>query len=95
MTSVGITTPGDLNLEKFQVWLRELLANQGTDIFRMKGILSFQGMATRYVFQGVHMLFDGRPDRPWGDNPRRNSLIFIGRNLNRKELNTGFEACLV
>ena len=95
VTSVGITTPGDLNLEKFQVWLRELLATQGTDIFRMKGILSFQGMATRYVFQGVHMLFDGRPDRPWGDNPRRNSLIFIGRNLNREELNTGFEACLV
>lgn len=95
VTSVGITTPGDLNLEKFQDWLRELLAVQGPDIFRMKGILSFRGMPERFVFQGVHMLFDGRPDRPWGDKPRRNSLIFIGRNLNREELNAGFEACLV
>jgi G3E family GTPase len=95
VTSVGITTPGDLNLSKFQEWLRVLLATQGPDIFRMKGILSFKGAPQRYVFQGVHMLFDGREDRPWGDEPRRNSLIFIGRNLDREALNQGFQACLV
>jgi G3E family GTPase len=61
----------------------------------MKGILSFRGMAERYVFQGVHMLFDGRPDRLWGEQPRKNSLIFIGRNLDRDALNAEFEACLV
>lgn len=94
ITSVGITTPGDLDLKKFQDWLRDLLMNQGQDIFRMKGILSFRDMQERYVFQGVHMLFDGRPDRPWGDAPRTNSLIFIGRNLDRAALNAGFEACL-
>jgi G3E family GTPase len=61
----------------------------------MKGILSIQGSTDRYVFQGVHMLFDGRTDRPWGDQPRHNSMIFIGRNLNRAELNEGFRKCLV
>lgn len=94
VTSVGITTPGELDLERFQSWLRELLASKGTDIFRMKGILSFRGMSQRYVFQGVHMLFDGREDRAWGNEPRRNSLIFIGRHLDRDELNAGFNACL-
>lgn len=94
VTSVGITTPGELNLEKFQEWLRELLFNKGADIFRMKGILCFRGMKDRYVFQGVHMLFDGRADRPWGTDPRKNTLIFIGRHLNREELNAGFNACL-
>jgi G3E family GTPase len=94
ITSVGITTPGALDLKKFQAWLGKLLAEQGTDIFRMKGILNFDGMETRYVFQGVHMLFDGKADRPWGDTPRRNSLIFIGRNLDRAALNAEFEACL-
>jgi G3E family GTPase len=94
VTSVGITTPGDLHLEKFQEWLRNLLMTKGTDIFRMKGVLSFAGMSQRYVFQGVHMLFDGREDRPWGDQPRHNSLIFIGRNLDREELNEGFRRCL-
>lgn len=94
VTSVGITTPGDLDLPRFQEWLRELLATKGTDIFRMKGVLSFRGIPRRYVFQGVHMLFDGREDRPWGDEPRRNALIFIGRNLDRESLNAGFNACL-
>ena len=94
VTSVGINTPGDLDLEKFQSWLRDLLANQGTDIFRMKGVLSFSGAKERYVFQGVHMLFDGRMDRPWREGERSNSLIFIGRNLDREALNAGFSACL-
>lgn len=74
--------------------MRELLSSKGTDIFRMKGILSFRGMQERYVFQGVHMLFDGRADRPWGKEPRKNTLIFIGRHLDREELNAGFNACL-
>jgi G3E family GTPase len=94
VTSVGISTPGDLDLEKFQDWLRDLLANLGPDIFRMKGVLSFRGAKERYVFQGVHMLFDGRMDRPWREGERANSLIFIGRNLDREALNTGFNACL-
>jgi G3E family GTPase len=43
----------------------------------------------------VHMLFDGRPDRPWKfGEQKRNQLIFIGRNLDRVELNAGFQACL-
>jgi G3E family GTPase len=95
VTSVGIATPGDLDPDRFQAWLRDLLATQGPDIFRMKGILSLRGMPQRFVFQGVHMLFDGRPDRPWDGQPRRNSLIFIGRNLDREQLTAGFNACLV
>jgi G3E family GTPase len=94
VTSVGIEVPGDLDATKLNAWLGNLLRTQGPDIFRMKGVLSIKGEANRFVFQGVHMLFDGRPDQPWGNNPRRNSLIFIGRNLDRAQLNEGFRACL-
>ncbi len=94
ITSVGINIPGDLNEKKLNAWLRDLLMNQGPNIFRMKGILSIKGSAERFVFQGVHMLFDGRPDRPWGQEPRHNALIFIGRNLDRTRLTEGFRACL-
>jgi G3E family GTPase len=93
--SVGITTPGDLDIKKLNKWLGELLATKGGDIFRMKGVLSIKGDANRFVFQGVHMMFDGQPDRPWGKEPRTNKLIFIGRNLDRQALNDGFRACLV
>jgi G3E family GTPase len=94
VTSVGITTPGDLDPKRFNDWLGELLRTQGPDIFRMKGVLSLKGRPERFVFQGVHMLFDGRPDRPWGAQPRENRLIFIGRNLDRAKLQAEFTACL-
>ena len=38
-----------------------MLANQGPDIYRMKGVLSFRDAEERYVFQGVHMLMDAAP----------------------------------
>ncbi len=94
VTSVGITTPGALDVKKFNRWLSELLQTRGQDIFRMKGVLNLAGHDERFVFQGVHMLFDGRPDRPWGDEPRRNLLIFIGRELDRASLVREFERCL-
>ena len=94
VTSVGVETDGDLDLDRFNKWIAELLRTQGTDIFRTKGILSFRDRPRRYVFQGVHMLLDGREGRPWGSEPRRNQLVFIGRNLKRTRLREGFRSCL-
>jgi len=94
VTSVGISTPGDLDEKKLSDWLGTLLRTKGQDIFRMKGVLAVKGRSMRFVFQGVHMLMDGKPDREWGTEPRHNTLIFIGRNLDRKELNEGFRSCL-
>jgi G3E family GTPase len=94
VSSVGIALDGDLDAKKLNKWMSELLQTKGPDIFRMKGILSVKNDPNRFVFQGVHMLFDGRPDKPWGKTPRTNRLVFIGRNLNREELTEGFRACL-
>ena len=94
VSSVGITVAGDLDPQRLNAWLSRLLREQGPDIFRMKGVLSVAGDTRRFVFQGVHMLFDGRPDRAWGNEPRTNKLIFIGRNLDRAMLNADFRACL-
>ena len=61
----------------------------------MKGVLSLKGEAERLVFQGVHMQLDTNPGKPWGDEPRGNKLVFIGRHLDRAKLNEGFRSCLV
>lgn len=96
VSSVALVESGSLNFDKLQDWIGELLQTQGTDIFRMKGILNIDGKDNRFVFQGVHMLFDGRVDRPWNPNESRiNELVFIGRNLNATQLQTRFRACLV
>jgi len=92
--SLSFREPGPLDGKKFNAWLGKLLMTRGTDIFRMKGIVEVQGEARRVVFQGVHMMFDGRPDRPWQDGEDRSSLlVFIGRNLPEQELRDGLRSC--
>jgi G3E family GTPase len=95
VTSVGIEERRELDAKKLNAWLSELLQTKGQDIFRMKGILNLRGQANRFVFQGVHMLFEGKPERAWKDEAERKSqLVFIGRNLDREALNAGFRRCL-
>ena len=93
--SISIEIEGDADPELLNAWLGQLLRERGVDIFRMKGFISVAGESRRFVFQGVHMLFDGQPDREWGDAPRRNQLVFIGRNLDGRSMREGFEACLI
>jgi G3E family GTPase len=40
------------------------------------------------------MLIDAASGGPWAGRPRKNSLVFIGRKLDREALNKGFRACL-
>ncbi len=59
VSSVALVESGELDMQKLNDWLRYLLQIQGPDIFRMKGILNIAGEDNRFVFQGVHMLFEG------------------------------------
>ena len=94
IVSVGITESGELDMDRMNGWLGTLLREKGVDIYRMKGVLAIKGQEQRFVFQGIHMLFDGQPMAPWGDEPRTNKMIFIGKNLNREELKSGFMSCM-
>ena len=101
VTSVGIEAPGNLDMMKVNTWLSTLLQTKGADIYRSKGILAIDGSDDKYVFQGVHMLLDMASSaegvgRPWrAGEARVNKLVFIGKNLDRAELETEFRACLV
>jgi G3E family GTPase len=93
--SVAIVESGSVDSRKLHAWLKQLLQTQGQDIFRMKGILNITGEEYRFVFQGVHMLFDGIRDRLWKTTEARvNQLVFIGRNLNEAQLRQNFKECL-
>ncbi|MBM3409673.1 MAG: GTP-binding protein [Betaproteobacteria bacterium] len=95
VTSVSFELDRALDAERFNAWIGGLLAQQGQDMLRTKGILDFAGQDQRFAFQAVHMLAEGDVIGPWRDGePRRSKLVFIGRKLNRPELRRGFEGCL-
>jgi G3E family GTPase len=95
VTSVSFELDRPLEIQRFNAWIRRLLAAQGQDLLRTKGILNFSGHDQRFAFQAVHMLAEGDFIGPWRTGePRRSKLVFIGRNLSRPELLRGFESCL-
>ena len=94
--SVSITDAGAVNGNRLTGWLNRLVQERGRDIFRIKGILNIDSEDRRFVFQGVHMLLDGRPGRPWQTGElRRNEIVFIGRRLEEQRLREEFRECLV
>ncbi len=93
--SVALVEPRPIDGQALNQWIGELLRTQGQDIFRAKGILNILGEDCRYVFQAVHMLFDGQRDRPWrSDELRQSQLVLIGRNLDATKLTADFQACI-
>ena len=105
VSSVALVESGAVDLQKLNAWISYLLQTQGTDIFRLKGILNIAGEDNRFVFQGVHMLFEGTREpsrqaplghRPWKPNEtRKNELVFIVRNLDEAQLRADFQECFI
>ena len=95
VASVSLSSDAPLDDRKFFAWFQTLLAQQGGDILRSKGILAFKGEDRRYVVQAVHMMADGDHQKPWrADEKRVSRLVLIGRNLDRAALEQDFASCV-
>src|SRR5579863_6507078 len=94
MQSVSVRLPGEVDPDKFMPWINALTQNEGPNILRCKGIVAFSGDPKRFVFQGVHMMLEGEPQREWKAGEKRESkVVFIGRDLNEDQIREGFLAC--
>jgi G3E family GTPase len=95
MQSLALRTDRLIDAQKFMPWLQALMAREGQNILRSKGILAFKDDDERYVFQGVHMMLEGDHQRPWKEGERRESrLVFIGRELPEEAIRQGFASCM-
>ena len=66
-------------------WINQLTQAQGPNILRCKGIVALKDDPKRFVFQGVHMMLDGEPQRDWKPGEKRESkVVFIGRDLDEE-----------
>jgi len=93
--SFTIQVNGDLDLDKVNAWLEDLLARESDRLYRLKGFLAVRGVKQKYLLQSVHQLFSGDVAGAWGAEPRKNTLVFIGENLDQTALTRGFLKCLV
>merc|ERR1719235_740310 len=96
VSSLSIIQKGDVDLESVQEWVGWVLRTQATDIYRMKGVLSIAHSKKKFVYQAVHMIFNGNfeDDEVWGpDEERESKLVFIGKNLDKEALKSGFAKC--
>lgn len=96
VTSVGIKLGPDfeIDMNKFFSWMSNLLQTKGGDLLRYKGILKVVGVNSKYVFQGVRMLYDGfMSEENWIKGEEETRFIIIGKNLDRNELIEAFMNC--
>ncbi len=95
VASVSFELDQPLDQDLFQSWIRGVLARHGVGLLRTKGILDFAGADRRFAFQAVHMLAEGDFIGPWRPGAaRRSKLVFIGRQIDRAELEQGFRGCV-
>merc|ERR1712084_58714 len=95
VSSVGIEVAGEVVQQKLNEWIGWLFREKGVDLFRSKGVLAVKGMKEKFVFQAIHMLFANSQEGVWGpDEEKVCKMVFIGKKLNREELNEGFMKCL-
>merc|ERR1712232_203597 len=95
VSSVGISLDREVKQAHLNRFIGWLMKEKGPDLYRSKGVLAIKGSKQKFVFQAVHMQYNGIFQGEWQDGEKRFSkMIFIGKNLDRKELNTKFEECL-
>ena len=97
VTSMSSKFEGELNVNKLERWIGNLMQTKAEDLFRYKGVLAVKGMDQKFVFQGVHTLFGGSFSEEiglWKENEKRECrFVFIGRNLDHEELEKGLMDC--
>jgi hypothetical protein len=94
VASLSVESPRPVDPQRFETWIASVLKEQGTRLYRLKGFVNLRDRADRVVIQGVHMSLDASSLGPWGDQPRRTQLVFIGRDLDDRSLRAGFDSCL-
>lgn len=73
----------------------QFMENLPHGIFRGKGILWIEGFDEKLIFHLVGDRSQAVADGTWGNEPRKNQLVFIGKRLNKEDLLQALENCLL
>lgn len=103
ISTITLDIPGDVNPAKLDTFLQHLLwekdindsNGRSMEIYRLKGVVSVHGENRRVLVQAVHELYQTIPTTNWMETEsRKNTVVFIGRYLDKAVLQTHFCDCL-
>jgi len=103
ISTVTVELVGDIDLIKLDTFLQHLLWEKDTndsdghsiEIYRLKGVVSIRGEDRRVLVQAVHELYQTIPTTSWMEAEiKKNTVVFIGRYLDKAVLQKHLHACL-
>jgi G3E family GTPase len=93
ITSHAFQFDQPFEVEKLETFVQRL--SEEEQVFRSKGIIWIAQNPRRAVFHGVNNRFTIFWDRLWNKGEARKSqLVFIGRHLDKKKIETQLSSCL-
>jgi len=104
ISTITLEVAGDIVPTKFDTFLQHLLWEKDIcdsngrcmEIYRLKGVVSMQGEDRRVLVQAVHELYQTILTTTWLETEnKRNTVVFIGRYLDKAALQKHFCACFV
>jgi len=103
ISTVTLNVSGDINATELDTFLQHLLWDKDIhdanghcmEIYRLKGVVVIQGEDRRVLVQAVHELYQMTPTTNWMETESKtNTIVFIGRYLDKVVLQKHFCACL-
>jgi cobalamin biosynthesis protein CobW len=89
-----VISMGQVDSDKLQSILKTLLKEH--TIYRAKGFAALSGKPMRQVIQAVGERLEAYFDRLWeADEKHQTQLVFIGKNLNEKQINKALQQAVV
>ena len=86
---------GVFDLQKFSLWIQNFIFFNSNRIIRIKGILAFENHTERFIFHSVLNSYMFDPSKQWGNEKPFSKLIFIGKHIDRDEIEQGLEEIIV
>jgi G3E family GTPase len=88
-----LTREAPIPWEPFVEWIEMLIATQGANLLRVKGVLNVAGETWPVAVHGVqHVFHPPAALSGWPDDDRRSRLVFITRDLSPKAIEDTFNA---
>jgi len=95
VAAILILAKGDLQRDKFEEWIKEMLKIWGHKVYRLKGLLSFENDDGQYIIQGVHSEFNItlHPSKKWErlGELALNKLLLIGKDLDKNSITSSLQ----